>query len=262
MRREKKSTITITFGDAGENHVGMQQLGKKAERGFTKSDLVGLQELFREDYETELVDLESFLPENLRCAETAGASILIVRDALQCFELDHDVTFQELKNLKWDSKFWSQKHGGVVNKTARWNLCFGDFSQDPDYEAKKGRVYDFKDVPALEKIRSDLALVLGDRVSKFIAEGNYYYDASKCGIGFHGDTERRMVIAVRFGEAMTLVYQWHHWGTPVGPKITRQIRGGDLYVMSEIAVGTNWKTRKVPTLRHAAGCAKYTEKKE
>jgi hypothetical protein len=30
-----------------------------------------------------------------------------------------------------------------------------------------------------------------------------------------------------------------------------------MYVMSEKAVGFDWKKRIVPTLRHAAGCDKY-----
>ena len=33
--------------------------------------------------------------------------------------------------------------------------------------------------------------------------------------------------------------------------------------MSEIAVGTNWKKKIIPTLRHATGCKKFlTIKKE
>ena len=33
------STITITFGDQSENHVGMQKIGKLAENGFTINEL-------------------------------------------------------------------------------------------------------------------------------------------------------------------------------------------------------------------------------
>lgn len=32
-----------------------------------------------------------------------------------------------------------------------------------------------------------------------------------------------------------------------------------MYVMSEKAVGTDWKMSKIPTLRHATGCKKFTE---
>jgi hypothetical protein len=255
---EGKSTITITFGDSGENHVGMQKLSEKAQKGFTTDDLLRIFLFFKDDYDVEHVYLESYLPKELRSEKTRNSSILIIRDAIQAFELDHDETFRTLKGLEWDSKFWSQKHGRVVNKKARWNLCFADFQQDPDYEAKKGRVYDFKDVSTLEKIRSDMASLLGEHVSKFIAEGNYYHDSSSCGIGYHSDNERKMVIAIRFGEPMPLVFQWYHLGAAIGPKMKFTIGGGDMYIMSEKAVGTDWMTKKIPTLRHAAGSQKYT----
>jgi len=37
-----------------------------------------------------------------------------------------------------------------------------------------------------------------------------------------------------------------------------ELRGGDIYIMSEKAVGTDWKKKNVPTLRHSAGSPKYT----
>jgi hypothetical protein len=33
---------------------------------------------------------------------------------------------------------------------------------------------------------------------------------------------------------------------------------GDIYVMSEKAVGTDWKKKVIYTLRHSTGCAKFT----
>jgi hypothetical protein len=255
-----RSTITITFGDAGENHVGMQQLGKKLDRGFTYEELRDVAHVYSQDgdYVTELIDLEALLPEEHRSDRTRGASLLIIRDILPSFELTHEDTFETLRAMKWDSQFWSQKHGRVVNKNARHNFCVGDFSQEADLANKRGTVHDFKDVPCLQKIREDMALMLGDRVGKFIAEGNYYYDSSSCGIGLHGDAERRCVIAFRFGKAMPLCFQWYLQSERVGEKTTLNIRGGDAYIMSDLAVGHDWKLRKVPTLRHAAGCAKYT----
>lgn len=35
-----------------------------------------------------------------------------------------------------------------------------------------------------------------------------------------------------------------------------------MYIMSEKAVGYDWKKRKIPTLRHAAGADKYLIIKE
>ena len=42
-----------------------------------------------------------------------------------------------------------------------------------------------------------------------------------------------------------------------GERMIFQINGGDMYIMSEKAVGNDWKRRSIPTLRHAAGGMKY-----
>ena len=36
---EKDKIITLTYGDCAENHVGMQQLGEKEDRGFSLDEL-------------------------------------------------------------------------------------------------------------------------------------------------------------------------------------------------------------------------------
>ena len=55
-------TVTLTFGDVAENHVGMQKLGTIASSGFNLTNLL----LFREKYQkrglkTELYDLTELL---------------------------------------------------------------------------------------------------------------------------------------------------------------------------------------------------------
>jgi hypothetical protein len=36
-----------------------------------------------------------------------------------------------------------------------------------------------------------------------------------------------------------------------------KLNNGDIYIMSEKAVGSDWTKRKLPTLRHSAGAYKY-----
>lgn len=90
------------------------------------------------------------------------------------------------------------------------------------------------------------------------AEGNYYYDTKKTGIGFHGDSERCIVVAARLCESIPLVYNWFHNSEAIGSRVELNINHGDIYVMSEKAVGTDWKKKSIYTLRHAAGCSKFT----
>lgn len=138
-------------------------------------------------------------------------------------------------------------YGRVVNKHMRWNLCFTDKEQNPEYENKKGRIVAFNQVPVTNFIRKGLQRILN---RKLFAEGNYYYDLKTCGIGWHGDTERSVVIGCRIGDSLPLFFRWYLQGIPIGDEIKINLNGGDMYLMSEKAVGQDWRKRTVPTLRH------------
>jgi len=79
-----------------------------------------------------------------------------------------------------------------------------------------------------------------------VEKGNYYYDPSKCEIGFYGDTQRKIVIAVRLGQSLPLHYQWFYQSKSIGQQIELMIHHGNIYVMSIKAVGTDWKKNRHP----------------
>lgn len=99
---------------------------------------------------------------------------------------------------------------------------------------------------------------MGMTGEKLLAEGNYYYDQT-CGIGYHGDAERKKVIGLRLGDSMPLVYQWYYQGNPIGDRYYFELDGGDMYIMCTKATGNDWKRRNDYTLRHAAGASKYID---
>jgi alkylated DNA repair dioxygenase AlkB len=146
--------------------------------------------------------------------------------------------------------------GVVKNKRARWNLTFGDTAQVPNYAEKKGTIVPFSALPRLGAVRDNLEHFFGKQAAGLRCEGNYYYDKT-CGIGFHGDGERRIVIAVRLGDTIPLVYQWYLRHKPQGKRVDFALKHGSVYAMSGKAVGTDWMSSSFPTLRHAAGAAKY-----
>ncbi len=47
-----QGTVSLTFCDSGENHVGMRMLGKKVDigQGFNKEDLLRAMENFKNGY--------------------------------------------------------------------------------------------------------------------------------------------------------------------------------------------------------------------
>jgi hypothetical protein len=60
------------------------------------------------------------------------------------------------------------------------------------------------------------------------------------------------------GASMPLYYQWYQNSKPVGDRFVIELNDGDMYIMSEKAVGFDWLKKKIPTLRHATGSKKYT----
>jgi hypothetical protein len=246
-------TITITYGEQSENHVGMQQIGQMGDQGLSIKDLENARTLFENNgYNCELVDLNEEI-------DGDKAAVLIVRDGisalLESIGKNRDDMYQEQSNLNPDKQAYM--YGRVVNKHARYNLCFSDFSQNADYQNKKGTVIHFNDVPLTKQIRIELSKYFGNKALLLEAEGNYYYDINKCGIGFHGDAERKVVIACRMGATLPIHYQWFKNGKPVGKRMIIQLNHGDLYAMSEKATGFDWKKKSVYTLRHATGCEKF-----
>jgi hypothetical protein len=165
--------------------------------------------------------------------------------------------FNELINLNYDTKAFM--YGIVVNKSARYNLCFSEEAQEPSYEEKKGRIISYDDVDCLNIIRHTIPEMIGDIGFGLNAEANYYFNTKKTGIGFHGDSERKKVIAIRLGKTIPLHYQWFYKSEPIGSRIIlNNIQHGDIYIMSEKATGYDWKKKNIYTLRHAAGSEKYT----
>jgi hypothetical protein len=252
-------TFSLTFGDVAENHKGMQKIGTLSSNGFNLEDLNNIKTWFEEKgCKCNIVDLHLLLDKNLQ--KDNSAYLLVVKNAVNVLlddETGKEQLFNEQDVLKKDTKAFM--YGRVVNKHARHNLCFGEIHQEPNYEEGMGTVYAFDEVPLLKKIRYKLGEIIGEKGTNLQAEGNYYYDIKKCGIGFHGDTERKKVIAFRLGSKIPLCYAWYHNNNNISNIITiDNLEHGDMYVMSEKTTGFDWKSKSKYTLRHSAGCSKYT----
>ena len=246
MSQVQQQTFTITFSEGVENHRGMQQIGHMAEQGYSVQTL---REIAARTPGAEFIQLNTL-------TDQPEAAVVILRDGLQTvFGISPIDCFAEQAALDKDTKAFM--YGRVVNKKARYNLCFADFDQEAKFEEKKGTVVNFTHVPILAQLRAKLGTQFGPEFANLNAEGNYYYDIKKTYIGFHQDDERKKVVGLRLGSTFPLHYRWHHKGEPQ-EIITIQLNAGDIYIMSEEAKGRNWKRRSVPWhIRHAAGDLKH-----
>jgi hypothetical protein len=267
--------ISLTFGDQGENHVGMDKVGDmvKLGEGFNYNDLVSFQKIIEtkyanDDINIELRHLNEYLDEKdiENNDNIEDAYVMIIRNGIKIFldekekETVNDL-YNEMIEFEWDKKYFDMRRKKVLNKHARANVCFGKVGMKPDFENKKGTVIAYKDVPLLNKIHKQLPKLFGKKADNMMCEGNRYFDLKKCGIGWHGDAERRKVIAFRLGTTMNLQYNWFYKSKSIGKTCVLTLNHGDMYIMSEKAVGTDWRSSSKFTLRHSAGVkgSKYLE---
>lgn len=192
--------------------------------------------------------------------------------------------YRELASRRWDAEYLDPNkyrteivngkevkvRGKRLNKLARTNLCFvAGREQEPAVYEGKGTIYDLKKLESLnrgvEKLKEQIAHGLIEIGSKTkieinVVEGNRYYNLKNTGIGFHGDTERVVVICISIGcDNYPMRWQWFKDGMPVGKSIDITLNCGDVYIMSEKAVGADWKLKSKYTLRHSAGAKKYRD---
>jgi hypothetical protein len=263
--------IALTWGDCGENHVGNQKVGKMQQRGtgVTMEDLIGIQSDYQENGGTAELKVFS-VPDIYRFKSGGPTGVLILRNFLT--EEEQLGMMEELTNKTWDSKFLNIRNNKVQNKWARENLIFQrGVSQAAVYEEGKGTIENITDMPWLDfadrKVReisrkiADLDTPTQD--CALICEGNKYRTTSTTkksqqGIGFHGDKERTRVFALSIGGYnYPMVWVLFHRNKPITEPEKIYINSGDMYIMSEMAVGQTWRCSSMPTWRHAAGHPKY-----
>ena len=248
-----KSAISLTCGEQAENHVGMEKVGKGlAEKGFSNEDIKKAKINFEKmGCESELIILNDYLPPDKK---VDTATLLIIRNGIEkLIDIPTELMFKEQTKFEWDKKYWDIRRGKVLNKHARYNVCYGDRSQEPDYENKKGTIISYDDVPLTKKWKDKLEKCMNLNSGDLQMEGNYYYNIEKCGIGYHGDGERKKVIAGSLGASRLIAWKWFYNYKQIGTTAKFTLNNGDMYIMSEKATGNDWRKNKSVTLRHAAG---------
>ena len=258
-----KDTFSITFAERVENHNGMQIIGNDVDVGLEEPEFNNCVSFCQENgIECQIVDLCELLSEEDKQnivkqeGQLPFARVLIMKNGIDLVlgaskegSVNKEM-YEEQKQAPCDKKAWMR--GRVVNKQARWNNCYADIDQEPDYENKKGTIVNFNRMPLLSQLRAKLPLIFGVKADTLYAEMNYYYDLEKTYIGEHGDAERKIVICARLGADFPLYYQWYNRFQPVGQRLKLFLETGDIYAMSTKATGNDWKKSSIYTLRHAA----------
>lgn len=238
------SRYAITFGESAILHVGSKPIGKRNEDGYSVEEL---QSFAEKHPNSEFIMLSDHLDEEDRIGNEAG--ILILRNALKTKYADD--LLKEQEGIEYDKKFFSRRTKSTLNKRARYNIVFTDktIAHSDDYMQHSS--VSFESLPNLNKLRKKLPTLLNSSAKNLYAEGNHYYE-KKSQIGFHGDTERKIVICLSLGKSGNLIYQWRKKKEDVKDPITIKVHHGDIYIMSEKATGYDWLCRSKIRVVHGA----------
>ena len=270
--------IAITCGDAGENHAGMEMLGKlgKEGSGFTTKDLLNIKSFVEElkincDYydlsNNEAVVVKKVKGKYIKTDNKKAAGVLVLRNFLN--EETVNKVYKDVTSVEWDTKYYDTRRGVVLNKLARENIVFlKGKEQSPDYENKKGTIVDWTKLKNFNRVLEELFELINSvtegKAEGLIAEGNRYKKNKLVkgkskkvnnGIGWHGDAERRKVVCICIGGVdYCMKWQWFYKHRPLNNEpFEVSLNSGDIYIMSEEAVGQKWKSSSIYTLRHCAG---------
>ena len=199
----------------------------------------------------EIVELTPVVPQGTKADD---ACVLVLRPNMADL---HKEALKEVKGMAFDT--FTASRGKVLNAHSRHLVFLGsNGARAPDPVTGEHTVVDFSTLPALNRARTFATGLLGteDCVSGCVLK---YPDIDSCGIGWHGDGERRQTIIYRVGSSSTsrpLCFQWYLRGLPIGSPVSIVLNHGDMAIASDKAVGTDWKQKIVPTLRHATGFLK------
>jgi len=244
-------TVTINIGDFYD----------KKSTGFTLANLEKIAKRFKN---TTIFNLLDYIEDEETKQKVDGEPyLLLIRDGVNQISenLTSEILTEQLALEPLTNKeYFNQKKKRVEKKHARHHMTFADKDIEPDYPNGVSRQISLTQIPKTKKYMNHIVTMLAEmfpekKLAEFL-EVNYY-PKNKGGIGFHGDTERKIAISARFGTKAPMVFQWYHKAKILGKMFRFEVNSGDFYIMAEKTTGYDWRYSSKYTLRHAAVGEKY-----
>ena len=115
----------------------------------------------------------------------------------------------------------------------------------------------------IEQLR--LKIADGFSIDCFSSAIEYYEDISTKGYKLKGDMDRNIKVVVHIGNIIPIEFQWYRFSkstdgyVKVGNAINIELNNGDIYILSEKAIGNDCNRKSVLSIRHSLGI-KYLKK--
>lgn len=276
-------SAVLTFSCFAEGHVGMKieknQIAKDGKnRALNFNDLSFIRNILLQEKVIPVGSDQSYALHHADSDKKPAAWCLVLKDGMKHLGVKKDVLLNQIQNLPAvDKQMLNTRQKKVMNKHKRHNCNFGDEDVEADIANGQSTLHSFNNsfCSEVKKLRdvfsswADKYPNWGMRTLKnLLAEANIYYaDEYKknnyCGIGYHGDAERPCspVIGCNVGADRYLSFRAFYKNRYFDNHETRiKLEHGDIYFMSEHAVGVNWKKSAQVVFRHRAGSLKFLEK--
>ena len=259
----------LTFSCFAEGNVGMKieqnQIAKDGKnRALDHNDLTFLRNILLQEKVIPVGSDHSYALHYADSYDEPAAWCLVLKDGMRHLGVNKDRLLHEIQSVpEVDKQMLNTRQNKVMHKHKRHNFNIGDKSVIADIPNGQSTLYNFN-APFLSEAKK-LRAVFSSWADKYekrnlgtlknlLAEANIYYaDEYKknnyCGIGYHGDAERpdSPVIGCNVGAERYLSFRTFYKNRYFNDKETRiKLEHGDIYFMSQNAVGVNWKFHRSP----------------
>ena len=223
-----------TVSPTAEHHAGMKISGNLDHAPISAEVAKNMEQWFvSQGYTAQCFNLADLTGVN----HTGG--VLQVKGGAAAF-CNVDKMWDTFVALPKDSQYKDVRTGKVKNKHKRSNVNAGEEAEEANIDEGIGTTVSFQSTPELKKCLDGLKQ-FGPDFQELLAEGNFYHTPTQCGIGYHGDTERKWAMGFTMGKTRFIDFQAFVRAYPVGPTIRLTLEHGDIYLMYESGCGWDWK---------------------
>ena len=272
MEAQDPNSYTVLFADCVVPEANKNiPVGKKAEVGFSASFLRSVASLSHVAPHCEVVDLMSTLSDDKNLSllpvqeREEGACVLVLKKSyFDSVSMQTDAAYVEARDVDFDLHTTS-RGGKILNAHSR-QLVYADYTPRKEKNMKTGehtKLCLHKDLPFLDMLNKEISKLLFQEGGFIPSCCDQRYPSilnGRSGIGFHGHGESRQSVILRLGPNSALHplhFMWFLNSFPCSDPVSISLSHGDVLVFCGKSIGTDWLSKKLPTLRHATGFLKH-----
>jgi len=196
-----------------------------------------------------------------RCDEKA--CVIVIKSGVNWLMKDTHISYIDILKSEHDDLIPNDRYSkNIIDRICNikdvripYNISNIVFSYDSDI---KNGVISLDDVDMTYKLGLELQRFF--KLDYLDIESDYYEEISEYGIGYHGESNVNVKIGAILGATIPLHFQWYRYNVPCLDKISVDLEDGDIYIISDKAVGFDCKTKSKYILRHASGANIYTKR--